>query len=296
MNQRDGQGPGYTPLHFASNVFVVRALLVAGALHDITSDYGELPLHRLVAGHDVNPAAIDALLDAGTDIEARVAPREDVFYGPFYADPAAGYCAGRTPLHCAVAGSSATAIAELLRRGAATDARTDRGLMPLDLHICTVRMMRNSFCRGESDDFPVGADDWKARCGSHTKAKHAISHAGWCGLLLGSGGGMPCGGTTRGRRGRLWSQHRRLRAMRTGPGMRRPSLRAHAPTAAAMRTGRLEVMRRQVAVRMWLWMDNIHQPEVPVTPSRCHRPDDVDSALRRASGIATGPGRPVIRQ
>ena len=97
---------------YYENPAVLQALLNAGA--DIEAKEGRYdltPLH-LAANQNYNPAVIQALLDAGADPEAKEA-------------------GGRTPLHFAMGLGNPVVIQALLEAGAYPDARDNRGQTPL---------------------------------------------------------------------------------------------------------------------------------------------------------------------
>jgi len=103
---------GLTPLHMASDVEIVGALLAAGAdIHALTFD-GRTPLHGIAAGG--TPGAVNSLLSAGAIIEARDA-------------------AGETPLHHAAASGTAGTIKALLAAGADITAQNAEGVTPPEI-------------------------------------------------------------------------------------------------------------------------------------------------------------------
>ena len=114
---------GSTPLHRAArdseNPAVIQALLDAGADLEARDTWSLTPLH-LAADNKINPAVIQALviqalLDAGANIEAR---DED----------------GNTPLHKAARRSRNPAVIQaLLNAGADASAQNDWGEFPVDL-------------------------------------------------------------------------------------------------------------------------------------------------------------------
>ena len=109
---------GATPLHQAAwhsdGVAAIEALLGAGAEVDARAENGWTPLH--VAARRANAAAIEALLDAGAEVDAR---DED----------------GETPLHRAAYFGNAAAIGALINAGAEVDARDGDASTPLHLAV-----------------------------------------------------------------------------------------------------------------------------------------------------------------
>lgn len=149
----------YTPLHHAARsgtADVVRALLEAGADPNawatgfsVDWGWGWTPLH-LAARSNPDPGVVDALLDAGADLDARAEESYLVGYSPLHyaganpnptvtaalldagADVHARSQRGRTPLHEAAASASNPAVIELLAAaGADVNARDASGYAPL---------------------------------------------------------------------------------------------------------------------------------------------------------------------
>ena len=91
---------GFTPLHWAAisgNAAAIEALLGAGAQVDARAEDGVTPLHWAAQNGDA--AAVEALLDAGAEVDARDGD-------------------GQTPLHLAAFSDSAAAVEALMDAGA----------------------------------------------------------------------------------------------------------------------------------------------------------------------------------
>lgn len=101
-----------TALHFARTPAAADALIAAGADVEAQSLHGT-PLFAAVAGG--LPAVVSKLLDAGADPDARAPERGD------------------TPLHAAIRCSSTKIVQLLLEQGADPDVRNNDGFTPLDL-------------------------------------------------------------------------------------------------------------------------------------------------------------------
>lgn len=152
---------GNTPLHDAWNVQCVKAVLAANAGADVAAlnKDGRTPLHRRAQEFEDNAAGVaaaaacmDALLDGGADIDARIVVKDGLHAARLASRPPYDDWRGNTPLHDTIPSCCPAMVDALLVRGATPDARTARGLAPLDLLLCWAQRWGRDWAKDNAGD------------------------------------------------------------------------------------------------------------------------------------------------
>ena len=112
----------FRPLYIArSSLAMTKLLLKHGADVNAADDHGYTVLHRL-AGNDAVPGVVEALVEAGGDLQAKSGPVSFTAWGEFN---------GLSPLHCTAMNCDMKIMDALLRHGADVNAGDGDGLTPL---------------------------------------------------------------------------------------------------------------------------------------------------------------------
>lgn len=134
VQQRRSSAPEKFSAIARRSIEIVRILLAAGADVAACTGSGHTPLHIACGTQDVDPALIESLITAGSDISCRTPPQQ------LYQDSAA------QPIHYAAAAGNTAVVQMLLSAGVDVEVETGDRIRALDLaimgmHVDTVQLL-----------------------------------------------------------------------------------------------------------------------------------------------------------